>query len=146
MGHMSIAKVEGGGGGPVPANQTPGDKISWDEVSDRTCSFPTKMKMAELSGASSAWLWKSAGLLFLIWSLLIEILSDYLGFLLWPQYLHAADEGASLLKFGPCGNLASSQRLSSSLFYRPADFHLFQRQRDEVFLGEMDSLWDPPRW
>lgn len=58
-----------------------------------------------------------------------------IGFLLRPQYLHIADweGGGSLLKFGPVGNLGSSQRLSSSLFHRPAGFRLFQRQKDEKF-------------
>lgn len=48
--------------------------------------------------------------------------------------------GGRLLKFGPFGNLASSQRLSSSLFLRPVDFHLFQRQKDEAFWGKWTAF------
>lgn len=48
--------------------------------------------------------------------------------------------GGRLLKFGPFGNLASSQRLSSSLFHRPVDFHLFQRQKDEAFGGKWTAF------
>lgn len=43
-------------------------------------------------------------------------------------------------KFGPFGNLGSSQRLSSSLFCHPMDFHLFQTQKNEAFLGDGQPL------
>lgn len=62
------------------------------------------------------------------------------GFLLRPQYLYTADEGGRLLKFGPFGNLGSSQRLSSSLFHHCVDFHLFQIRKDEAFLGRWTAF------
>lgn len=62
------------------------------------------------------------------------------GFLVCPQYLYAADEGGKLLRFGPFGNLGSSQRLSSSLFHHSVDFHLFQKQKDEAFLGRWTAF------
>lgn len=62
------------------------------------------------------------------------------GFLLAAVSLCSRWGGGRLLKFGPFGNLASSQRLSSSLFHRPVDFHLFQRQKDEAFGGKWTAF------
>lgn len=67
--------------------------------------------------------------------MLIEIPSDYLVSCSGPSISAQQMTGAGFLNLGPVGNLASSQRLSSSLFHRPVDFHLFQRQKDEAFFG-----------
>lgn len=127
----------------------PMDKISRDEVwqefweLSQTCSFPTKGKKAELLGLRCDFKIRRSVISYLInvdWNSI-----RLSGFLLLPQYLHAADDGAGFLSLGASAILHQVKGLAHLYSIALWTFIYFKDRKMRLF-GEMDSLWDLPRW
>lgn len=146
-GHMSIPKFRGRSE-PIRTRGTecynPRDKISRDGVwlefwvLLQKSSFPTKVKKAELPELQSDF-----KIIHSVISYLISVDWNSIrlsGFLLWPQYLCAADEGADFLSLGPLAILHQVKGLAHLYSTAPRTFIYFKDRKMRYFWGNGQPL------
>lgn len=139
---MSIPKVRGQSQ-PIRLRQrecyNPGGKIStevWQKFWE--LSFPSKVKRAELLGLQCDFKIRQSVISYLITADWNSIRLS--GFLLWPQYLHTADDGAGFLSLGPLAILHQVKGLAHLYSIAPWTFIYFKDRKMRHFRGDGQPL------